>query len=389
MRIMCQLKENMENDEQIIYMITTSFIYKEEYNITINYKATKIKVKQLKSDISFLYSSKQEIDIKDNENNYELVFKQFKYNNRPLFLYKNDIRELLLENCISQMKEVTCTVDKNKLLEILAYSGESFSLAEKLDTDDLYIFNTILGISFNNKIIQKYINIKIGKLLTSYVSKNEFIAYEIDEENNITNSFTTDYFDIGTDENSKMYCVFKKSYNHNKIFLLCNATNEGKNTLGKITPFAIYNLHVLYIFLIDQSESNEEFEVSSNEGAKITSLTPLLLNFTEKNNISIIYETQYPEKISGIKLNNLSPNDLECTDKPWHKECLVNKAHFQKSGYYYTLHSNHKGTKTISYEAPMIYVIVKEEPSPEPEEKGPNYGLLLLGFLFLDLSLFV
>ena len=33
---MCQLKENMENDEQIIYMITTSFIYKEEYNTTNN-----------------------------------------------------------------------------------------------------------------------------------------------------------------------------------------------------------------------------------------------------------------------------------------------------------------------------------------------------------------
>ena len=53
----------------------------------------------------------------------------------------------------------------------------------------------------------------------------------------------------------------------------------------------------------------------------------------------------------------------------------MNKTHFTKSGYYYTLHSNHKGTKTISYEAPMINVIVEEpnpSPNPEPEDNAQN-----------------
>ena len=122
-------------------------------------------------------------------------------------------------------------VDKGKLLEILSYSGESYSLAEKLDTEGLYIFNLVLDISFNYNIAQKDINIKIGNLLTPYVSKNEFIAYEVKAENNITNSLTTDYFDIGTEQNTKMNCIFKKSYNHNKLFLLCNAINESKNYL--------------------------------------------------------------------------------------------------------------------------------------------------------------
>ena len=49
MRIICQLNENMEEDEQNIYMINTSFVYKNDYNITINYKAVNINVKQLKS----------------------------------------------------------------------------------------------------------------------------------------------------------------------------------------------------------------------------------------------------------------------------------------------------------------------------------------------------
>ena len=71
---------------------------------------------------------------------------------------------------------------------------------------------------------------------------------------------------------------------------------------------------------------------------------------------------------------------MECEDKIWYKECIVNKTHFTKSGYYYTLHSNHKGTKTISYEAPMINVIVEEpnpSPNPEPEDKGTNLGLVI------------
>ena len=101
------------------------------------------------------------------------------------------------------------------------------------------------------------------------------------------------------------------------------------------------------------------------------------MNFTEKDNYTIIYETEYPEKLDGIKLNNLSLFDLECTDKPWYKECIVNKTHFIKSGYYYTLHSNHKGTKTVSYETSMINVILKEEtPTPKPSD-DTNYGLII------------
>ena len=58
---------------------------------------------------------------------------------------------------------------------------------------------------------------------------------------------------------------------------------------------------------------------------------------------------------------------------------MVNKTHFTKSDYYYTLHSNHKGTKTVSYEAPMINVIIKEEPpTPKPsEDEDINYGLII------------
>ena len=376
MRIICQLKENMAREEQNIYMIKTSFIYKEEYNITINYKAVNIKVKQLKSEISFLYYSNQEINIKDNEDKYELIFKKYKYDNRPLYLYKNDIRSVLLDNCKSQNNEVTCNLEKDKLLEILAYSGENYSLAEKLENEGLYIFNSVLNISFNYNIVQKDINIKIGNLLTPYKKKNEYIAYKATANNNITNILTTDYFELGTEKNTKMKCIFKKSFNQNELFLLCNALNDGKNSLGKIGPILFNNINIFYKFSIEQTENNEEFEVSSNEGTKITSLSPLTLNFKEKESYSIIYETEYPERLNGIKLNINSPFELNCTNKPWFKECIVNKDHFTKSGYYYTFHSNHKGSKTISYEAPLINVINQEQLEPE-KDNDTNYGLII------------
>jgi len=379
MRIICQLNEKLPKDEQNIYMVKTSFVYKEDYNITINYKAENIKVKQLNSDISFLYSDKQNIDIKDNENTYKLTFKQYKYDNRPLYLYKYDIKSISLDECKSESNEVTCNVDKDEILEILSYSGEEYFLAEKLD-EGLYIFNSVLNISFNYNYNQQNVNINIGKLLTPFISKNEFIAYEANTESNITSSLTTDYFEIVSEKNSKMNCIFKKPYNQNNLLLLCNAVNPGKNSLGTITQMDITNINIFYKFSIEQTENKEEFDVSNGEGTKITSLTPLLLNFTLRDNYTLTYETENPEKLNGIKLNNDSKFDLECEDKIWYKECIVNKTHFTKSGYYYTLHSNHKGTKTISYEAPMINVIVEEpnpSPNPEPEDKGTNLGLVI------------
>ena len=377
MRIICQLDENMVKEEQNIYMVKTSFVYKEDYNITINYKAENIKAKQLNSDISFLYSDKQSIDVKDNENTYKLTFKQYKFDNRPLYLYKYDIKTISLDDCKSQSNEVTCNVGKDKILEILSYSGEEYYLAEKLD-EGLYIFNSVLNISFNYNYSQQNININIGKLLTPYISKNEFIAYEVNTESNITSSLTTDYFELGSETNSKMNCIFKKTYNHNNLLLLCNAVNAGKNSLGTITQMEISKINIFYKFTIPQSQNTEEFEVSNAEGTKITSLTPLLLNFTARDNYTLKYYTENPEKISGIKLNNDSKFDLECEDKIWYKECLVNKTHFTKSGYYYTLHSNHKGTKTVAYEAPMVDVIMKESsPDTEGGDDDTNLGLII------------
>ena len=368
-RIICQLNENLKNQEQNIYLKKINVIFKEYYNITINYEAENIRVKQLNYEISFLYSDKQEIYIKDEENEYKIIFKSYNYDKRDLYLYKNDIKAILLNNCERQNSELTCNINKDKILNILSYNGEKYSLMEKLDNEGLYIFHSVFDIIFNYNIIQREINIKIGKLLTPIVLMNEFIAYETNFEN-ITN-IITDYFEIKSEKNGIMNCLFKKSYNQKKLLFLCDALNEGKNSLGKIQPISFNSISIYYKFIIEESENNEIFHVSGN-GTKITAVYPLLLNFTVKDNYMIKYETEYPERLNGIKLNSDSSSELNCTNKNWYKECTVNKIHFKKNGYYYTYHTNHQNSKTISYEAPMINVIFE----PETKDDDNNYGLI-------------
>ena len=98
-------------------------------------------------------------------------------------------------------------------------------------------------------------------------------------------------------------------------------------------------------------------------------------------------DCEFPEKLEEIKLNNESLLDLDCENKIGYKECSINKTHFTKGGYYYLQHSNYNGSKLISYETPMIKVIIEEEkpnPTSEPSDPGDdedgdynNYGLYI------------
>jgi hypothetical protein len=256
------------------------------------------------------------------------------------------------------------------MLEILSKDGEIYSLAEKIDEEGLYIFNSVSDIIINYQTDRNNIYIKIEKLLTPIVSKNEFIAYET----NITDlsSLTTDYFEL----KDNIKCIFKKNEKMN-LLLLCNATTDGKNRLDNIDSKTLDKINILNTFIIVAGENREEFNVYS-EGTKISSVSPLVLNFTKDNSYLIRYETEYPGRLSGIKLNEKAKSDLKCEDKILYKECNVTADHFDTSGDYHTYHTNHEGTKTISYEAPLINVIIKTNPSPSDDDSGDdNLGVII------------
>ena len=259
MRIICQLNKDFDLGEHYINFEEISFNYNKEYIIYINSKAKKLKVKQLDYNISFLYSDKQEIIIEKGKDIYNLTFKQLSYDEKPLYLYKDDIKYTSLDNCTILYDELTCDIDKYQLYKILSYQGEKFCLGEKLDTEGLYIFNSVLDISFRFKdaITKREETVQIGKLLTPTVSKYEFIVYETNIKE-IT-ALTSDYFEmsikskenenLNNNDNEKLKCFFKKDY-FNSLLLFCEATKDGVYSLGQISPQNLENINIYIISLL-------------------------------------------------------------------------------------------------------------------------------------------
>ena len=96
MRIFCKLENNFEIGEHNVYLNKTSFNYKNDYYIYLNSEFKNIKIKQLDTNISLLYSEKQVINIDNDINMYYLSIKQIFYDDKPLYLYKNDMKYLRL-----------------------------------------------------------------------------------------------------------------------------------------------------------------------------------------------------------------------------------------------------------------------------------------------------
>ena len=82
--------------------------------------------------IPFIYSDKQIINIVHDNEFYELKFKlysdiYFIKDNRPLFLYKEGVKLLLL-NCEEDSNIIRCYIKKDELFKILSFNGEKFYL---------------------------------------------------------------------------------------------------------------------------------------------------------------------------------------------------------------------------------------------------------------------
>ena len=357
-RIFCSFEENFEIGEHNIYFNKVNFYYKNDYYISINSESRNIRIKKLNTNISFIYSEKQELNIENDINIYNLKFKQKFYDNRPLYLYKNNMKSLRLNSFNIEKNEIIFNIKKDDLIDLLSYTGENFKLVEKHDTEGVYIFNSILGLTINYQAIQKEITITSLKLLTPVIAKNEFIVFETNIKD--LPQLTSDYFYIESKQNEKINCIFKKNINQEKLLLLCNATENGMISLGKIKSTIFDKINILYKFIFEELENNEEFKVY-DIGTKISYLNILELDFSKKEFYTIIYETEYPERLKGIQLNNESKYELDCKNKIWYKECYIDEAHFTRNGYYYTYHSNNLGFKVISYEVPPIKVILKDK----------------------------
>ena len=380
--LICNFNDSL--DTQKIKLNEFIFDYKD-YNITL-LSENDLNINQLNSTISFLYSDKQVINITDSITEYNLVFKKEVYNKELLILYKgnNNMKNIYL-NCREEIKEIKCSISKDKLIGLLSKSGDKFYLSQLTESEGIIKFNSVLDIVINyDKVVKKEIDLSIIKLLTQKVEKNNYIVFETNAASDIQ-IITTDYFTLNPNKNEAMNCLFRKSNNQNddKLLLLCNADSIGEYKFD-IYETKLDNINILYSFKILESHINDKVNVLENEGTKIISVYPDSLDFTSQDKLTIKYQTENPEKLKDIKLNISSTSNLECTDKKGYKECIVPQNHFNISGYYYTYYTNSFGDKVISYEVPKIQVTVKKvETSKSSNKVGIIVGCVVGGVVLI------
>ena len=115
------------------------------------------------------------------------------------------------------------------------------------------------------------------------------------------------------------------------------------------------------------------------------------MDFSLKDTLIIKYQTDNPEKLRGIKLNNDSSFQLDCVDKIDFKECKVPKNHFTKSGYYYTYHNNSFGMTSIIYEIPKIYINLEKPKENDSDDNlvGIIIGSVIGGLILIGIIIFL
>ena len=336
-------------------------IYNKDINLTVLYE-NDLNINQLNSEISFLYSDKQEIYIDYYYSKYYLVFKKKVYNKEPLILYNNDngnVKSIYL-NCSEDTEELRCSISKGELTGILSRDDEIFYLSQLTKSEGILKFENVLNITINfYDVIKNNIYLGITKLLTPNVGLNNYIVFET----NITDTeiITTDYFTLNQNRNDAMKCLFKKSNNQrdDKLLLLCDADSHGEYQLD-INGTELEDINILYTFIIPPTKITEKINVVDKEGTKILSVYPDTLDFNINDTLTIKYQTQNPERLNNIKLNIDSATELECKNLKDYKECNIPQSHFNNSGYYYTYYINCLGDNVISYEIPKIQIILKK-----------------------------
>ena len=358
-RMICKFNENLKTNSIKLNRVISEYKGKKFYI----YLEDNIMIEQLILNISFLYSDKQEINIENGKDFYDVIFKKDVYYNEPLILYKNKMKMINLD-CKEKEKQIICNIKKDKLLEILGYNGEKFDLGQLTNFDGLQIFNSVLNISINyHNVTKKDIYLNLIKLVNQVTEKNNFIVYET----NITdiNKISTDYFNVYLERNNTLECILK-SYDE-RLLLICKSLISGQSFLGAIKEINLTQVNILYNFIIENPKNNEIYTTSNKQGTSISLIYPEELDFNLTDSYILRYITDYPERIEGIQLNSNSSDKLNCANKNGFKECIIPESHFNDDGYYYTYYDNSFGTKSLAYEASKIKILLNHNKHNESD----------------------
>ena len=374
--MICKFNENLNND------YTTQTIRLDKY--IFDYKTFKIvllsdpiQVTQSYENIALVYNDRQVVNI-DNSYEAKIKLKKGAYNGETLLL-QNGMKNIKI-TCKDESTEVICTLNKDKLNEILSYSGEKFSLGHIIDSQGIFQFPFVYDIIFNFTNIPKQdIYIDITKILSQNSERNNFVVYET----NVTSisQITTDYFYIYSYTNGMMRCMFKKI--NGKLLFFCNSDDSELSyfRLGKIDNMIMEDDNIFYRFNIKETENLQYCYIYSGEGTKIFFADyPNEFDFTSKSKYTVRYLAENINYLKGIIFDINSNNELYCSARETFLECSVYNYYFTQSGNYYTYHSvssSYTTTKIIAYEVPSVKVtLAKRNDDDDDNEKNSESSSL-------------
>ena len=353
--IFCNLNERLKYEKQDIILNMVSFKY-NNYTVII-YPKDYINITRLDHNIPFLYANEQLINIKEEKNVYELMFKYGSYYDDVLYLYGNYSNYAALDNCEINYfkKEIICKIIKEKLEEkIIAYK-DSFKLGSMNDNYGLLNFDYVPNINiyyskYVNTSLKEDINVSFTRIMEHYSELGGAFYIETNI-NSIPNLITLNF----------RFCRFKKNTNNPLIFI-CYPEYETDYFIGNHSEvISLTDIHYKYNFFIQPFSLNDKVQVRNN-GTTVNLVYPEELNLINQKKGIIRYIMPNPQFAKIIKLNPDSDSYLECHNLIGMKKCIVPALHFQnkENGYYYTYHLNHLNEYAIYYETNPINVILSK-----------------------------
>ena len=341
--IFCKFNESLkDNETTITQQVEGAIIYKGK-KVSIKFNFDNIKLYQLESNIPFIYSNPQKINVADKIN---LEFKCDSYNNELLFIMtiENEIipRIIQLENCNKQENKLKCEISKVNL-DIIANANNKFKVLYVNDIMGRVEFDFVSQIEIDYPDTQKEdLTFNLVEIQENPIDLYSYVTFST----NITNipKIHTKSFRVKLTSSLETECFFIKHDDSNPLYITCYAITTLNNfTIGNINRHELNNLHYKYNFILTPGENRVPISIIEPPRTYIYKAYPDTLDFTNTNSIDIYIAIANIDKMENFKLNP-DGEVLTCQTIENMKLCKVTKDHFRdkNSGYYYIHHNNNE-----------------------------------------------
>ena len=178
--ILCSVDESIPSGDYYVRINDTKLIY-NGYEVIINGEDDCC-FEKIDKYLMDIYANSQTINVEEDKNFYEIKFKIYSYNQERLLFLKN-LGVYYFEKCNENENELSCTISKERLGEIMEKNNERFFY--RFINDD-----NVRGLPASDYLYVNYkypkkedIYVKITKLLSKCAQSGATIAYAT----NITN----------------------------------------------------------------------------------------------------------------------------------------------------------------------------------------------------------